>query len=298
MSYASVPVGLDDAEKGLDSDEVSDLMIMQRHAGKVANDNPLPATTGNVTRALVSGSWFGVKGLKVNREDLLNEWTNIAIICGLCAALSGSGMFAAFSMQPFLVEANPLVQKAYLIAWCVATLGFTTAMLGYIGLMIGLTECRSRAEFIEWVRNIGSYARIPLCLALMSAASLYLGICFLFWIQCGIALTIQCVVTCIVLLCLPGVVGFTVLVWAVLKTRHKIFYKSIPMADCDPDFIYSELRKYFLEECNGKLGLLSRDVFMHRFRVHGEVGDQLVAKIYDHWLNKKLDALVREDVGF
>eukprot|EP00746_Dinoflagellata_sp_MGD_P103756 gnl/MRDRNA2_/MRDRNA2_429980_c0_seq1.p1 gnl/MRDRNA2_/MRDRNA2_429980_c0~~gnl/MRDRNA2_/MRDRNA2_429980_c0_seq1.p1 ORF type:complete len:205 (-),score=26.62 gnl/MRDRNA2_/MRDRNA2_429980_c0_seq1:5-529(-) len=172
-----------------------------------------------------------------------------------------------------------------------------SATVGYIVLIVGATEMKTDAEFACWVKHLGSFARIPLLLALFSGGCFYLGVCLFFLLKRGAHTTILCVSLCLGLLFVPLLVTVFFVVRATMYIRHDEEAKARSY-ECNADTVYDALCTYFLEGCGGNLANLVRHDFIHQFSAHGETAGKIAAKIFDDWLEQKIQGMVRSDPGF
>lgn len=248
----------------------------------------------DVVSSYLLGSWFGIYG-GATKDGVINEWVNIAIICGLSAGFAGSGFFAEL---PDGALEFPGIRRAFLTTQCFATLGMLTATACYLFLVIAGTECTSTAQFHAWTKLLGKFARVPLIIALASAVALYLGVCFYFIMKCGAQVATNCIVACMAVLFVPFLACSVATVWSVLKVRAHSAAVDHKLWRIDADVIYEMLQKYYEDTCDGSVFRLTRADFVHQFHRNGEVAEALAQKIYDTWLENKLASMIRTDPGF
>lgn len=255
---------------------------------------PVPPTVERVVSTFIKGSWFGAKG-QASREGVIVEWTNLAIVCGLGATMACTGLFAEIADDT--KDRWHTTYNFYIMSWCFGVLGLLTATGGYVLLIIGGTEMHNKHDFQRWAQHLGIFIRTPLLVAMVSGVSVYSGIVLYFiLVNAGEHFTWTCIIVCAVLLFLPIMTYAMTLVWAILNVEYNDKCQAIE--DCDEDHIYEALKKYFIHECHGKLNKICRDEFLFRFYPSGEVPAKLAEKIFDDWLEKKLNAKLRQDPGF
>lgn len=289
MAHAFQPMRLSEQTQQRDPTYTAVSLAGKGGMGGSGNGSSQELDTCGMLQSLLAGNWYSNFPSK---DDAMNTWSNLALVCALGASIACAQLYAGFD----LTEEDGwifTVEHAYKMVSCFSMLGFLTATIACLCLIIGASDMESENEVALLVDMLGNGIKVPFWLACASGASMYGSIVLYFVLECGIDITIKCVAVCASVCFAPLIFLMTKVVWGVHSVQKRSRASGFKNDFSANDFI-SQLTS-ILDENGESFMDLSRSDFLKRFVSFGDGGAKLAAQIFDDWVAEQSKQLLSED---
>lgn len=224
------------------------------------------------------------KAVSVNVKELADRWTSLAVISSLLAGIAAS--FMSIDLPP---TASPWLAHSAGVSLCVAFVSCLIAACLYMFFSTDLVHRMSRYHKVSFDQRSVNGAHF---LAAIGFLALMCGE-FVMSIRDDMVAGITCGAICQLVLC-----GIGLWTWCRFNGQMALAGASQVEQKAGSRMVYARLRDYYTHEKSGDFFLLDKDEFVTKFRNEGAMLKKLAEKVFDSWVEHRLEGMLDADPGF
>lgn len=239
---------------------------------------------------------------KITVKVFLDQQQQLALIWALMLSVASGGLFATSGLNLHRMDHNGSIAMRIFghlcgFFFCSGVMAFVFAVFGSLLLMMAARNTPTDHEFLAFYTILGpTLPSLPMLMGMYGVVASFFGLIAFFGLLFSEEYTWCCLAVCS--LSFPVVwYALMALTRAVEAMEGVVGEHRVPIVTSADD-IYDKLRDYYLE-C-GSLQTLQRAEFLESIGCvdSGSAIASLAKTIYDDWMKKKIQGLLRQDPGF